>query len=127
MDGSHLSVMVHLFGEDTAIEMNGKRSEQNYCYKTDFGIRRENQDFGRQNNSMSLPPLDSTPIGMNTINVKTSPIDSISVETKTARTDATNTTNGVVNTTNGLFKAKRESAQTSGPGVRPIIFRVIIK
>ena len=51
-----------------------------------------NQDFGRQNNSMSPPPLDLTPIGMNTINVTTLPIDLIPVK-KNARAYATDTTN----------------------------------
>ena len=58
-------------------------SEQNYNAKTDFETRRENQDFGRQNNSMSRPPLDSTPIGTDTNKGKTSPIDLIPVGTKT--------------------------------------------
>ena len=62
--------------------MIGTRSEQNYSYKTDFNIWRGNQDFGRQNISMSRPPLDSTHIGINTTNETTSPIDSIPVETK---------------------------------------------
>ena len=38
-----------------------------------------------------------------------------------------NTTNGVINATSGLFKAKIKSARTSGPGVRPIIVRIIIE
>ena len=38
-----------------------------------------NQYFGRQNNAMSQPPLDSTPLGMNTNNETTSPIDSIQI------------------------------------------------
>ena len=58
------------------------RSEQNYNAKTDFETRRENQDFGRQNNSMSRPPLESTPLGTNTNNRSTSPIDLIPVGTK---------------------------------------------
>ena len=51
-----------------------------------------NQDVGRQNNSMSQPHLDSTPLGMNTDNGtphgtnmnnrKTSSIDLIPVITK---------------------------------------------
>ena len=59
------------------------RSEQNYSSKTDFETRRENKDFGRQNNSMSRPPLDSTSLGTNTTNGTMSPIDSIPVRTKT--------------------------------------------
>ena len=40
------------------------------------------QDFGRQNDPMSRPTLDSTPIGTDTTNGTTSPIDSIPVGTK---------------------------------------------
>ena len=40
------------------------------------------QYFVCQNNSMSHPHLDSTPLGTNTANVTTSPIDSIPVGTK---------------------------------------------
>ena len=57
-------------------------SEHNYSSKNDFETRRENQDFERQNISMSQPPLDSTPFGTNTTNVKKSPIESIPVRTK---------------------------------------------
>ena len=41
------------------------------------------QYFGRQNDPMSRPTLDSTPLGTNTINLTTSPIASIPVGTKT--------------------------------------------
>ena len=41
------------------------------------------QDFGRQNDPMSRPTFDSTPLGTNTTNGTTSPIDSIPVGTKT--------------------------------------------
>ena len=37
----------------------------------------EDKLFGRQNDSMSRPPLESTPIGMNKTNGTTSPSDSI--------------------------------------------------
>ena len=43
----------------------------------------EDQDFGRQNDPMSRPTLDSTPLGTKTTNGTTSPIDSIQVGTKT--------------------------------------------
>ena len=80
---SHWYASVHVLGEAKSVGMIRTRSEQNYSYKTDFEIRRENQDFGRQNNSMSRLPLDSNTIGTNTTNGITSPIDSISVGTKT--------------------------------------------
>ena len=41
------------------------------------------QDFGRQNNPINRPTLDSTALGTNTTNGTTSPIDSIPVGTKT--------------------------------------------
>ena len=52
-DGPHWSAPDHVFGEATAVGMSGKRSELDYSYKTDFQNWRENQDFRRQNNSMS--------------------------------------------------------------------------
>ena len=53
MDGSHWSAPDHVSGESTLVGMSRTRPEQNYSYKTVFEIWRENQDFGRQNNSMS--------------------------------------------------------------------------
>ena len=41
------------------------------------------QDFGRQNNSMSRPPLDSAPLGTNITNRTMSLIESITFVTKT--------------------------------------------
>ena len=69
----------------TADIVSGKRSETNYYSKSDFETRRGgvvNQDFGRQNNYMSQPPLESTPLCTNTKNGTTSPIESIPVGTK---------------------------------------------
>ena len=74
-DGSNWSAPGHVFGKATAVGMIGTRSEQNYSYKTDFETRRENQDFGCQNISMSRPPFDSTPFGTNTTTGTTSPIE----------------------------------------------------
>ena len=56
--------------EVTLYRVSRMGSEQKYSAKTDFETRRENQDSGRQNNSMSRPPLDLTPLGMNTTNRK---------------------------------------------------------
>ena len=81
-NGYRWSASVHVFGEATAAGMSGTRSEQKFSYKTDFEIRRENQEFGRQNNSMSRPTLYSNPIGTDKTNITTSPIDSIPVSTK---------------------------------------------
>ena len=82
IDGSNWLLPGHSIGEVTADRVSRTRSEQNYNAKTDFETRRENQDFGRQNNSMSQPPLESTHVGKNTNNGKTSPIESIPVRTK---------------------------------------------
>ena len=73
-DGTQWSAPDHVFGEATVFVMSGTRSELDYIYKTGFQNWRENQDFWRQNISMSRPHLDSTPIGKNTTNGKTSPI-----------------------------------------------------
>ena len=82
-DVSNWSALVRVFKEVAADGMSGTTSEKNYSSITDFETRKENQDFGRQNISMSRPPLDSTPFGTNTTNRKPSPIDSRSVRTKT--------------------------------------------
>ena len=101
-------------------------SEHNYSSKNDFETRRENQDFERQNISMSQPPLDSTPFGTNTTNVKNHQLNRF-LSVQNTRTYVTETTNGIPNTTNVLIRAKEKSARTSGPGSRPIIIRLIIK
>ena len=69
----------HIIGEVTADKVSRTRSEQNYSAKTDFETRREIQDFGRQNNSMSQPLLESTPLGTKTNNGTMSLIESILV------------------------------------------------
>ena len=46
-DGSHWSVPDHIFGKVTAVGTIAPSSEQDYSYKIDFEIWRENQDFGR--------------------------------------------------------------------------------
>ena len=63
--------------------MSRTRSKKNYSSKMNFETRRENQDFERQENSTSRPPLDSTPFGNKVTNIPTSPINSIIVGTKT--------------------------------------------
>ena len=82
INGSNWIPHSHLIGKFTADRIIRKRSEQKYSSKTDFETRRESQDFGRQNNSMSRPPVYSTSIGTNTTNITTSPIDLIPVRTK---------------------------------------------
>ena len=72
----------HIIGKATSVGMSGTRSEPEYSYKNDFQNWRENQGFGRQNILMSRPPLDSTDIGTNMTNRKTSSIDLIPIGTK---------------------------------------------
>ena len=88
-DGYHWFAPDHVFGESTAVRMSATWSEQYYSYKTDFGIWRENQDFGGNFFSMSRPLLDLTPIRTNmtngivkTTNITTSQLDSIPIGTK---------------------------------------------
>ena len=63
--------------------MSRTESDLNYNAKIDIKTRKKNQDFGRQNNSMSRTTLDSAPLGTNTTNRTTSSIESIPVRTKT--------------------------------------------
>ena len=82
-DGSHWSVPDHVFCEATAVGMSASKSDHDCNYKTNFEIWRENQEFERQNVSTSRPFLDSTPIGTNTTNTKTSHLESTPIGTKT--------------------------------------------
>ena len=81
--GSNWILTGHSIGEVIADRVNRTGSDQNYNAKTDFETRRKNQNFGRQNNSMNWPHLDSTPLDTNTANRTISTIDSIPVRTKT--------------------------------------------
>ena len=75
----------HRIGKVTADRVIRTQPEKNYNPKSYFETNKGgvvNQDFGRQNNSMSRPTLDSTPLGTNTNNGTTTPIDLIPVETK---------------------------------------------
>ena len=82
-DGSHWSALDHVFSEATAAVMSATRSDEDYSYKTDFEIWRENRKFECQNISMSRPHLDSTTIGTNIKNVATSQLESTHIGTKT--------------------------------------------
>ena len=72
---SHWSVTDHVIGDSTAVRMIASKSDHDYSYKTDFEIWRENQEFERQNITMSLPHFESTTIGKNAKNVTTSHLD----------------------------------------------------
>ena len=83
MNGSKWLPSSHSISEFTADRGISTSSEQDYNAKKYFETRRENQYFGRQNNSMRRPHLDSTPLGTNRTNRTTSHIDSNPVGKKT--------------------------------------------
>ena len=75
----------HDISETTVDRVRGTKENNHYNYKSEFETSREkmvDQYFGRQNDPMSRPTLDSTPLGTNTANETTSPIDSIPVGIK---------------------------------------------
>ena len=76
-NGSNWLLPGHDISEATADIMRKTKTKNHYNFNSDFETRRENQDFGRKNDPMSRPNLDSTPIGTNTTKGKTSPIDLI--------------------------------------------------
>ena len=66
----------------------GTKAKNHYNFKSKFRNRREkvvDQDFGRQNDPMSRPPLDSTPLGTATANGTMLPSDSIPVEKRSPK------------------------------------------
>ena len=78
----------HRISEATADRASGNNLKHSYNFKSDFETRREklvDQDFECKKDSMSQPPLESTPIGTNTTNGKTSPSDSIPVRKKSPK------------------------------------------
>ena len=86
MDGSNWLLPGHDINEATADGVSKTKAKNNYNFKSEFETRREkivNEYFGRQNDPMSRPTLDSTPLGKNMTKGKTSPIDSSPVGTKT--------------------------------------------
>ena len=62
--------------------MSEANSDQEYNYKTGFQIWKNNNEFERQNISMSQPPLDLTPISTKTTSAKLSHLDYTPVDTK---------------------------------------------
>ena len=62
--------------------MSEAKSYYEYNYKIEFQIWKENEEFERQNISVSQPPLESTPIVTNTSNAKMSHLDSTPVDMK---------------------------------------------
>ena len=121
-DISHWSVPYHVFGEATLVGISVAKSEHDYNYKTEFQIWRGNQEFYRQNVLMSQPPLELTPIGANTTNAKTSHLKSTPVATKMLDLKPLKRP-----TESSNAKKNGKRARTRRPGIRPIIFRLIIK
>ena len=77
-DGSNWILPGHDISEATADGLSGEKVNNHNNLKTEFETRREkmlDQYFGRQNNLMSRPTLESTPLGANTTNGTTSLID----------------------------------------------------
>ena len=71
----------HFLGETIAVGISAAKSDHEYNYKTDFEIWGGNQEFERHLFLMNQPPLESTLIGKNTTNAKTSKLDSTPVGT----------------------------------------------
>ena len=68
---------VHNISEATMDRVIGGKQNNHYNLKSEFETRTDkmaDQDFGRQNDPMSQPTFDLTPIGMNMTNRTTSPI-----------------------------------------------------
>ena len=80
-DVAYWNVPDHIFGENIQVGYSVSTNSE-YSYKTDFEIWRENQEFERQNNARSRPPLDSTPIGTKTPDTKIPPLDSTHIGAK---------------------------------------------
>ena len=75
----------HFISEAISDRVSRTKEKNHYKFKSEFETRRDklvDQFFWRQNDPMSRPPLDSTPLGTNTTNGTTSPSDSIPVGTK---------------------------------------------
>ena len=70
--------------EAVADKVDKTNAKNHYNFKRDFETMREIKDFEKEHFSMSQITLYSTPLGMNTTNVIASPIDSITVRTKTS-------------------------------------------
>ena len=70
------------------VELAGQSGKNHYNFKSEFETMRDkvvDQFFGSQNDPMSRPPLDSTPLGTNMTNGTTSPSDLIPVRTKSPK------------------------------------------
>ena len=83
--GSECPPRSHSISDVTADRVSRTKAKNHFKKKYEFETRRDklvDQDFGRQNDPMSQPPLESTPLGTNTTHRTTSPSDLIPVGTK---------------------------------------------
>ena len=87
-DGSNCIQPGHYISEASPDIVSGTKGKNHYNFKSEFETRRDkmvDQDFGRQNDPMSRPTLDSTPLGSNTTNGTTLSSDLIPVGTKSPK------------------------------------------
>ena len=68
-DVAHGSAPDHICGKVTEVR-DRVSAKSDYSYKNDFEIWRKNQNFERQKNAKSRPPLDSTPVGTKMLDPK---------------------------------------------------------
>ena len=73
-NGSNWIPPGHDISEAISDIVSETKAKNHYNFKSNFGTRREIQDFGRQNDHMSGPTLDPTPLGTNMTNGTMSPI-----------------------------------------------------
>ena len=85
MDGSNWLPPRRGISKATVDRVSRTEANNHYNFKSEFETRRDkmlDQDFGRQNDPMGLPTVESTPLGTYTTNETTSPMDSIPFGTK---------------------------------------------
>ena len=76
--GSNWLPRIHFISEATADRVIRTKAKHHYNFKSEFETRIDkviDQYFGRQNDYMSQPPLDSTTLGTNMTNGTMSPSD----------------------------------------------------
>ena len=120
----------HRISEATVDRVSETRLKQNYNYNSDFETRRGEvvyQYFGRNNDSMSRPPLYSTPLGTNKNYRTTSPSDSIPVGTKSSEPTPLTLPTYSPTLTTYLTKQNGKAHVPGDPNKYPIIFRLISK
>ena len=109
----------HDISKATTDRVSKTNTNNHYTFKSELRLGEKFKILCAQNYPMGQSTLDSTPLGTITTNRTTSPIDLIPVE-KNARAYTTDSTNGI-------YRAKRKSARTRGPGSRHIIAILVTK